>query len=612
MANRPARVTQGSWPVVEELLERGDPAFVDELRRIHVGEELANYAEPWYRDTRPAARRFLLEYLDRPLNAGRHEGLIKRLFKLAEAAGDDEVMGRFLVCFDRSVRRELRRRHRWMPEERNYQPVQVATTASVTLPRDDDVFVNPQNWLAEQLPGMRLFHPATRAYLRRRSWRYFRQIGKVDPERYLAAVRRILTLYRDEDVDTGLALLDNWGLMHILFHHSEALLSNPTGWTLIQGKALKDVVAAPMFAAVWQREPDPLLQLLDQAQARPVRQWAIQMLRNHFPDALPGMPLDKLVTWLGHSSREMVELAIELLRTENRLKQILPEKLLQLLKQAPDEMVELLANLIGEAVQPDQVSLVQAVDLAVQKPEVVARLGFQLLQGKVPQTESEATQLFRLGEAEANFLRQEMVRWSCQALSASPVFHNDWVLEYLDNRFVEVRAEGWNWLQSEERVKDDIRIWQKMLESPYDNIRLPMIDYLEQQLTLAPVEEEANVEVFDPIHIRYLWASVLLNVQRGARNKPKVVRQLLDRLEQRPGELKQLLPLLTVALRSLRGPEFRAGLVGLVNYQRRHPEAAPAIEALVPELRPTPEAILGTTGATSALAADQPSAVSAS
>src|SRR5438270_10146970 len=37
--------------------------------------------------------------------AYRLEALVKRLFKLAEAAGDDELMARFLVGFDRSVRR---------------------------------------------------------------------------------------------------------------------------------------------------------------------------------------------------------------------------------------------------------------------------------------------------------------------------------------------------------------------------------------------------------------------------------------------------------------------------------------------------------------------------
>src|SRR5262249_31679604 len=73
-------------------------------------DALGNFAKLWHADSRAASRRLLFEYLDRPLNAFRHEALVKRLFKLAEAAGDDELMVRFLVAFDRSVGRIRRTR----------------------------------------------------------------------------------------------------------------------------------------------------------------------------------------------------------------------------------------------------------------------------------------------------------------------------------------------------------------------------------------------------------------------------------------------------------------------------------------------------------------------
>ena len=82
----------GDWLVLEEKLERGDPSFVDDLRSFYDAEFLAGFAARWYADKRAASRRLLLEYLDRPLNAFRHEPLVKRLFKQAEGAGDDEVM----------------------------------------------------------------------------------------------------------------------------------------------------------------------------------------------------------------------------------------------------------------------------------------------------------------------------------------------------------------------------------------------------------------------------------------------------------------------------------------------------------------------------------------
>src|SRR5262249_56387849 len=101
---------------VQELFDQGDPAFVDQLRRVTDAEKLGKFGGAWLKDRRPASRRLMLEYLGRPLNAFRHEALVKRLFKKAEQAGDDEVMAHFLVLFDRSVRRG--RKNRRFTEDR--------------------------------------------------------------------------------------------------------------------------------------------------------------------------------------------------------------------------------------------------------------------------------------------------------------------------------------------------------------------------------------------------------------------------------------------------------------------------------------------------------------
>ena len=82
-----------------------------------------------------------------------------------------------------------------------------------------------------------------------------------------------------------------------------------------------------------------------------------------------------------------------------------------------------------------------------------------------------------------------------------------------------------------------------------------------------------------------MWASVLLNVQRGGRTKPVVVGQLVRRLERRPDEARALLPILAVALRSVRGPEWRAGLAGVVALAERNPEVRPLVAEVFPELK---------------------------
>ena len=56
MARQRRQPDGGSWLLVEELLERGDPTFVDELRRIHDADRLGAFAARWYGDGRPASR----------------------------------------------------------------------------------------------------------------------------------------------------------------------------------------------------------------------------------------------------------------------------------------------------------------------------------------------------------------------------------------------------------------------------------------------------------------------------------------------------------------------------------------------------------------------------
>jgi hypothetical protein len=89
----------------------------------------------------------------------------------------------------------------------------------------------------------------------------------------------------------------------------------------------------------------------------------------------------------------------------------------------------------------------------------------------------------------------------------------------------------------------------------------------------------------DPEHVRLLWATVLLNIQRGSRTKPIVVGQLVRRLTDRPEDAAELLPILKVALRSVRGPEWRIGLAGVVQLFERQPQLAKTLQETFPELQ---------------------------
>jgi hypothetical protein len=213
----------------------------------------------------------------------------------------------------------------------------------------------------------------------------------------------------------------------------------------------------------------------------------------------------------------------------------------------------------------------------------IARLGLQWLQEKKPSTAADCELLLSLAEAEADPIRGPAIAWLQRVLSASPHFQPRWILDLLDSRHFDVRTEAWKWFLGEKRGAQDVSLWQRLLESPYDDIRLPLVEHLEASTKHATITVDRSQ--FNPELIRFLWASVLLNIHRGHRQKSVVVSQIVNRLAKRPQEAGELLPILSVALRSIRGPEFRAGLTGVVRLLEISPELSTQVKQSFPELQ---------------------------
>jgi hypothetical protein len=643
----------GDWLIVRELYDRGDPSFVDAVRRIDDADALGALGTAWASDRRPEARAMLFDYLDRPLNAYRHEALVKRAFKRAEGQGDDALMGAFLVAFDRSVRRA--RRTRWRTEQRvvateeearaqlaswsasgsdrgsfwadwrgRYhvwarwsEPGAAVTPQGTDMPRGAPrdawewdpasrrtrTFKVP-DWVYRlhlypaqfrdrpEIPAdrrkdfakWRLFSIATRQYLRRRAWRYFRKLGRRDPQRYVPAVKEALLRYRDDDTSTGVALIDNWGLVHILFHHSPVISATDKGWRVAEGRSLSQLEPAPMFAKLWAAAPRAIVELLTQSRCRAVRGWAVRMARRDMAAILLAFPLEERLGLLAFDDPEVVYLAAELLRNDPALASVPVERWLSLLESAAPAALGLLSELVGQYVPPERVETAQAVRLAMLRPLPLAKLGLKWLRAKPPRDEAECRALLGLVEAESEPMRPELLAWAREALVASGRFDPSWIVAWLDSRHEDARAEGWRWFLAEPRARDDVPTWRKLMESPYDDVRLQLVAELEARAGgAAPFRVERGD--LDPELLRLLWASVLLNVQRGHRAKPVAVRQLVRRAEARPGDLPALLPILAVALRSVRGPEFRSGLAAVVGLAERDEAARDLIARTFPELQ---------------------------
>lgn len=572
-----------AWARAERAFQAGSPEFVELVRGVADAKRLATFAETWYTDTRIEARRLLNLYLDRPLNALRHEPLVKRLFKFADNAGDDATMARLLVAFDRTTRRRRGTRREWNRSRRDWDETSIiALPPNTALPRDDRLIVS--DWFLKNREkytgGKFLFSVATRNYLRRRAWRYFRKLGRKFPDRYLPAVCLALKLYTDADMPDGLALLDNWGLVHALFHHSPTIEARPAGWRLAAGGSLAKLQPDPMFRKLWLRSPEPAFDLLTNARCRPVRLWAVQMLRRHFPERLKQLTVDELLAWLETPVAELNELAMELLETAQGLEHVPVGRWVKLMETATPGLLDQLCQLIIRLVKPEQVSFADSVRLAMARPVPLATLGAKWLEPKRPRTPDEMRAVFNLRDAEAEPLRPGLVRWACGVLGEQPGFQPAWVLEFLDSRHEDVREVGWEWLQTEIRAREDVTVWQRLLESPFDNLRVRLVAMLEER-----AKERGGLEAFSPGLVRFLWASVLLNIHRGGRAKPFVIRQIIERLGRKPNEADELLPIVAVALRSTRGPEFRVGLAGLASFVAKFPQHRGTIENRFPELQ---------------------------
>lgn len=591
-------IRTGSWLIAEEFYERGDDAFVQELRQVCDADRLGAFASRWLSDPRPFARRMLFLYLDQPFSAFRHEALLKRLFKQAEKAGDDEVMARFLVGFDRSIRRQKKKRHHYDWSTRQQWTTEtIVTPTGSEMPRDRKQmrFRNPETGelmaapTAKKQANLKLFSIRTRKYLRLRAWRYFRNLGKQHPDRYVPAAVHALMQYQDTDTPDGLALLDNWGLVHLLFHHSPVIVSKASGWNMAEGRTLAELTAAPAFDDLWKNSPDSLVNLLLNTSNRPVRQWAMQLLRKDHADALTKIPLRQLIMLLSHEDEDLAQFAAESLAASSDLSRITADEWLQLLETSSPQTLDALSEMMSKHLDPAQLSLTQIVDLSCSRPFPVARLGFQWLQTSQVESSEDCRIVTRVSHAHADGLRPQIVQWLRTTLSGSRHYQNDFVLDLLDSRHADVRREGWDWLTNEPRANEDPAVWQKLMESPYDEIRLNIVQLLERH---SPKDKSSQGSAAlvrssqtQPDLIRMLWATVLLNVNRGGRYKPGVVAQIVSRLRRRPEEAAELLPILGVALRSVRGPEWRSGIAGLVQIAEQHPEMESVIQKSFPELK---------------------------
>lgn len=124
---------------------------------------------------------------------------------------------------------------------------------------------------------------ATKTYMSLRAWRYLRQLGQQMPIGYIDASVSVLASY-DETMTAGSPeQTSSWVLNHICFHNS--LDYGVNRFSSRSHRKLFDTKGRA-FAEAWQRDPEPLIELLAIAKNEAIRQFATDSLKHDFKTQL--------------------------------------------------------------------------------------------------------------------------------------------------------------------------------------------------------------------------------------------------------------------------------------------------------------------------------------
>jgi hypothetical protein len=376
-------------------------------------------------------------------------------------------------------------------------------------------------------------------------------------------------------------LLDAWGLLHVLYAWSPVLERLPRGIRVAKGSSLAQLAPAPYFKDAWLEDGGELLSMLARARSRTVRRWTIAWLEQHHAAALDGAALDALRPLLTSDDEDVARFAARLLPRARGVETLAVTDWLDLLRIENVDVAPAVVACFEKNVAPKRLTLAQTIALTGARIAAVAELGLRwTLEAMEKKTASAADLaiLVRMAEATAPRVREDAVRWLLDRFDASPDRRAEHVRDLLDSRFADVRSLVRDWLEA--RNAADVPLWFALLESPYDDVRALVVKHAEAWQAQAGASE-----------IEHLAATVLLAVHRGAGAKQSMLRRLADRAIARPEDGERLLPVLAIALRSVRPAERVGALAALARAAVGDEALRAAVGRHVPELSISAEVV---------------------
>ena len=393
---------------------------------------LKHFVDRWTADTRPWARIQLINYLHGSLNHPGHEVVFKHVFRNTLQNDDHELLVHFMVVLDSMVRRVRREsttynwrerttyRRKYLFARPNKTPSLFYKTSSRKV-----VFQTIRPYELNH-PSNQLFSQRTRAFMRRRIWRYFRLLSFKDPNDYVRRVIQAFALYRDNSFVSGEAILDNWSLMHAAFFHSEQLRFTDSHANLVVGGSIKALKPAPYQVEAWRTDTagEGLWGLLTQARSQLIRFWTIEMIRTHHKERMEAASLEDLVQLLSHRDPTVCRFAIDLFKTHASLATLPMSTWLRIVEEADVSVLPTVCDAMRQHIDPSRFQDEQLIDLTLVKPSTVATFGFELLKQRHHDLPIDADRLVRLSECQCEARAELIAQWALQTTRNERSIHS--------------------------------------------------------------------------------------------------------------------------------------------------------------------------------------------
>jgi hypothetical protein len=283
-----------------------------------------------------------------------------------------------------------------------------------------------------------------------------------------------------------------------------------------------------------------------------------------------------LLRLIEHADEDVAVFAAELLGNATMIASLPMTTWLQLLATRNPNVVAMIAEAFRRNVNPDRVTLPQAVQIATSIATPVARIGLEILRSRTPKNADERAAIAALANAKCAAVGREIAAYAMQQLNEPGTYVASHVIALFDAQLPSLRDGAFAVLDPDSPAAMDPAFWSALLESPYDDVRTNLVVALKRRETLPGVASD---------RLGMLWLTVLLNIHRGGRAKLSALVQISRHITIEPESAATLLPVIAVAIRSVRGPEARHGLAAVVSAAERVPTLEALIKQYLPELQ---------------------------